>query len=239
VYRSGQGAKGRGQLEKTLLSKVLHIFLGDCLPADNNLNGHRKLQPGTIASLEDHLTTKLDQTKLDKETHIKQEHDAVGCLFIGVHHIYNRINVAKNCEKDIGASNEPNNIKDIINEAMEYKPSEDIIPNMNEHSFSGDLDEDKGNEHNDDLPFQTESKLCIMDLSKCGWEDINKVNVKEVRKTAKERHDRQRDITKYITMKVIGMKKNSGSISICEENVNLEDTVWAIFVSQLRPNYHR
>ena len=30
----------------------------------------------------------------------------------------------------------PNNIKNIINEAMEYEPSEDIIPNMNEHSFA-------------------------------------------------------------------------------------------------------
>ena len=113
VYRSGQGAKGRGQLEKKLLSKVLHIFLGDCLPTDSDLNGHRKLQPGIIASLENHLTIKLDRTKLDKETHINQENDAAGCLFNGVHHIYNRINTAKNCEKDIEDSNIPNNIKDI------------------------------------------------------------------------------------------------------------------------------
>ncbi len=72
-----------------------------------------------------------------------------------------------------------------------------------------------------------------MDLSKCGWEDMDKVNMKEVRKTAKEKNDCQRDITKYITMKVIGMKQTSGSISICEENVNSEDAVWAVFVSQL------
>ena len=88
MYRSGQGAKGRGQLEKKLLSEVLHIFLGDCLPADNNLNGHRKLQPGTVASLENHLTIKLDRTKLDKETHINQENDAAGRLFNGVNHIF-------------------------------------------------------------------------------------------------------------------------------------------------------
>ncbi len=153
VYRSGWGAKGRGQLEKKLLSEVLRIFLGDCLPADNDLNEYRKLHPGTIASLENHLTIKLDQTKLDKETHINQENDAAGCLFNGVNHIYNRINTAKNCEKDIEDSNIPNNIKDIIDEAMEYKLSEDIIPNMNEHSFSGDVDEDKGDEDNDDVPF--------------------------------------------------------------------------------------
>ena len=52
-------------------------------------------------------------------------------MFNGVHHIYNRINAAKKCEKDIGASNEPNYIKDIIDEAMEYKLSEDIIRDMN------------------------------------------------------------------------------------------------------------
>ncbi len=81
---------------------------------------------------------------------------------------------------------------------------------MNEHSFSSDIDEDKEDKDDDDLPFRTESKLCIMDLSKCGWEDINKVNVKEVQKTTKERHDCQWDITKYITMKVIRMKKLQG-----------------------------
>ena len=136
-------------------------------------------------------------------------------------------------------SNIHNNIQDIINEAMEYKPSYDIIPNMNEHSFSGDVDEDEGDDDNDDVPFQTELKLCIMDLSKYVWEDINKVDVKEVRNTTKDRNERQQDITKYITMKVIGMKQTSGSISICEDNVNLEDAVWAVFVSQLQPNYYQ
>ena len=191
VYRSGQGAKGRGQLEKKLLSKVLHIFLGDCLPTDSDLNGHRKLQPGIIASLENHLTIKLDRTKLDKETHINQENDAAGCLFNGVNHIYNHINTAKAREKDIVDSNIHNNIKNIINEAMEYEPSDDIIQNMNEHSFSSDIDEDEGDDDNDDddVTFQTESKLCIMDLSKYGWEDINKVDLKEMWKTAKERNE--------------------------------------------------
>lgn len=80
---------------------------------------------------------------------------------------------------------------------------------MNEHSFISDIDEDKGDEDDDNVPFQTESKLCIMDLSKYGWEDIDKVNVIEVRKTAKKRYDCQRDVTKYITMNVIGMKKKS------------------------------
>ena len=119
VYRSGQGAKGRGQLEKKLLSKVLHIFLGDCLPTDSDLNGHHKLQTGTIASLKNHLTIKLDRTKLDNETHINQENDAAGCLFNGVIHIYIGINTANACEKDFVDSNIHNNIKDIIDEAME------------------------------------------------------------------------------------------------------------------------
>jgi hypothetical protein len=61
VYRSGMGAKGRGQLEKKLLSEVLHLFLGDgCLPSNSALNWQHKLQPGTIAALEDQLMTKLD-----------------------------------------------------------------------------------------------------------------------------------------------------------------------------------
>ena len=35
------------------------------------------------------------------------------------------------------------------------------------------------------------------------------------------------------------MKKTSGSISICEENMNSKDAGWAVFGSQLRPNYYR
>jgi hypothetical protein len=83
VYRSGQGAKGRGQLEKKLLSEMLHLLLGDgCLSAENHLNGHRKLQPGTIASLEDKLTIKVDRIKLDKETQINQDTMRCSMVFI-------------------------------------------------------------------------------------------------------------------------------------------------------------
>ena len=52
------------------------------------------------------------------------------------------------------------------------------------------------------------------------------------------RHDRQQDIRKYITMNVIETKSTLGSISICKDNMNSEDAVWAIFVTQLWPNYY-
>ncbi len=85
---SGTGAKGKGQLEKQLLSKALHLFIGDdCLPVNDAFCRKRTLQHGTIAALEKQLTTKLDQTRLDKETRINQDNDAASRLFNSVHHI--------------------------------------------------------------------------------------------------------------------------------------------------------
>jgi hypothetical protein len=45
--------------------------------------------------MEKQLITKLDRTRLDKETRINRDDNVASCLFNGVHHIYNRINVAK------------------------------------------------------------------------------------------------------------------------------------------------
>ena len=59
LYRSsGMGVKGRGQLEKMLLTEALHLFLGDgCLSPNSGQNLQQKLQPGAIAALENQLKT--------------------------------------------------------------------------------------------------------------------------------------------------------------------------------------
>ncbi len=53
MYRSGMGAKGKGQLEKMLLAEAVavHLFLGDdCLSHKNEQNFEQKLQPGANSS---------------------------------------------------------------------------------------------------------------------------------------------------------------------------------------------
>jgi hypothetical protein len=208
VYRSGTGAKGKGQLEKQLLSEALHLFLGDgCLPVDIALCWKRKLQHGTIAALEKKLTTKLDRTRLDKETRINWDDDAASHLFNGVHHIYNRINVAKSREVEVGGRSLPNNIKDVLDEVMEYEPSE-IGPNMNDHLFDDDADDDEADDDDGDLLLRTDTNIlpvkpCLMDLTRTGWDELAKVKVSEVRQHAKDRVVRKRDTMKYIMLQVI------------------------------------
>ena len=97
VFCCGMGAKGRGQLEKMLLSEALHLFLGDgSLSCKRDQNTQHKLKPGAIASLENKLKTKLDRMKLDQENCINSDDDSANYLFNGVVHIYNRINQATN-----------------------------------------------------------------------------------------------------------------------------------------------
>ena len=80
------------------------------------------------------ITTKLDQTRLDKETMINREDDAASRLFNGVQHMYNHINVAKSREKEavstVGISE---NMVDVLDKVMVYKSSKVIVPNMDDH----------------------------------------------------------------------------------------------------------
>ncbi len=52
--------------------------------------------------LEKELKTKLDSSQLDKETWINCEDEAASCLFNGVLHMYNRINIAKKSRAESG-----------------------------------------------------------------------------------------------------------------------------------------
>ena len=117
-----------------------------CLCHNNEQNLKRKLQPGAIAALENQLKTKLDPKKLDEETRINREDDAANRLFNGVVHIYNRINQLTNLEVNVGGGALPDNVKDVLDEVMEYEPSENV-PDINDHVFDGNNeDEDDDNE---------------------------------------------------------------------------------------------
>ncbi len=122
VYCSGTGAKGHGQQEKKLLREVIDLFLGDCIPLRNDSLRYfvRKLDHGTISALEKQLTTKLDRTRLEKECRMNSEDDAASRLFSGVHHIYNRINVAKNREQDMVGPGSNDDIVDVLDEVMDH-----------------------------------------------------------------------------------------------------------------------
>ena len=70
------------------------------------------------------ITTKLDQTRLDKETMINWEDGAAIRLFNGAQHMYNYINVAKSREKEVVSTvGIPENMADVLDKVMDYKSS--------------------------------------------------------------------------------------------------------------------
>jgi hypothetical protein len=64
VHRSGTGAKGNGGQEKSLIMEVFDLFLGDI---NNSIDVNLKLKSGSMIKLQSWLTTKLEQSKLDRE----------------------------------------------------------------------------------------------------------------------------------------------------------------------------
>ena len=64
-------------------------------------------------------------------------------------HIYNRINQLTNREVNIGGGTLPENVKDVLDEVMEYKPSENV-PDKNDHVFYGS-NEDKDDDNDDEV----------------------------------------------------------------------------------------
>ena len=208
---------------------------------DNEQNFERKLQPGAIAALENQLKTKLDRKQLDQETRINSEDDAANRLFNGVVHIYNRINQLTNREANVGGGTLPDNVKDVLDEVMEYEPSENV-PDINDHVFD-DNNEDEDDDNDDEVITGLEvvtiqSRPCLSDLQGLGWAAIDKVKVKEVRQHAKDRLSRKSDMMKYIVLQVIDMKSISGDISVCEEKGVEVEPIWTDYLNELRPNYY-
>ena len=85
VHRCGAGAKGNGGQEKSLIMEVFDLFLGDI---KNSIHVYRKLNAGSMIELQSRLTTKLERSKIDRETGNTPDGDSASRLLNGVHHIY-------------------------------------------------------------------------------------------------------------------------------------------------------
>jgi hypothetical protein len=132
------------------------------------------------------ITTKLDLTRLDKESMINREDDGASWLFNGIQHMYNRINVTKSREKEVVSTvGIPDNMADVLDEVMDYESSKVIVPNMDDHVFDEE-DEGEAMENEDDNIGQNLKKLCVTNLYKDGWHEINQSKVREVRQVARD-----------------------------------------------------
>ena len=142
---------------------------------------------------------------------------------------------------NVGGGTLPDNVKDVLDEVMEYKPSENV-PDINDHVFN-DNNEDKVDDNDDEVitgleVVTVQTRLCLSDFQGLGWAAIDKVKVKEVRQHAKDRLSRKSDMMKYIVLQVINMKTISGDISVCEEKGVEVEPIWTDYLNELRPNYY-
>ena len=133
------------------------------------------------------ITTKLDLTRLDKESLINREDNGASRLFNGIQHMYNCINVTKSREKEVASTvGIPDNMADVLDEVMDYESSKVIVPNMDDHVFDEE-DEGEAMENEDDNIGQNLKKLCVTNLYKDGWHEINQSKVHEVRQEMSQR----------------------------------------------------
>ncbi len=171
---------------------------------------------------------------------MNREDDAASRLFNGVHHIYNRINVAKNREQEMVGPGSKDDIVDVLDEVMNHKAN-DVLPNMDDHFFDDEYKDDDADENESDtgneLPMLL-TKQCLLNLTKIGWEELEKVNVREVRQHATDRIVRKRDTMKYIMRQVIKMKSSMRAVSVCEKNPMAEFPPWSCYMNEIRPNYY-
>ncbi len=158
-----------------------------------------------------------------------------------MHHIYNRINLAKSREQEVVGSSIPENMKDVLDKVMDYEPT-GIIPYMSEHRSDNNELDDKGamEEDEQDVGFRSVQliKPCLLDLSRTGWDELEKANVKEIRKQTLDYLNWKRDTMKYIIGQVIEIKTNTRLVGICEENTMGETLMWSTYMCDLRPNYY-
>jgi hypothetical protein len=151
-------------------------------------------------------------------------------LFNGVVHIYNHIDQETNQELNVLADGLSDNARDVLDEVMEYEPS-GIVPYINDHIFDGNNDDEADDDHDEIIHgldiSMVQSKPCIIDLQELGWEEIDKLKVKEVRQHAKDRQCQKHDIMKYIMVQVINMQSTStGVILLCKEKVDVVESMW-------------
>jgi hypothetical protein len=82
-----------------------------------------------------------------------------------------------------------NNIVDVFNEVMDYKLN-DALPNMDDHVFNNEYEEDDADEDEADMQnkvLNLSMRPILLDLTKIGWQELEKVKVREVRQHVTDR----------------------------------------------------
>ena len=154
--------------------------------------------------------------------------------------MYNRINIMKSREKEVVNSvGMPDNMADVFDDLIDYESTETVVPNIDDHVFDKEDDEESMEIDDDDIERNgNNTKLCVSKLYMAGWREINELNVPEVWQVARDRITRKRDVTKYIMEQVKEMKRNSSTTVVCSKTPIAEVSSWSARMHTLGPNYY-
>ncbi len=132
------------------------------------------------------------------------------------------------------------NIVNLLNEVMDYE-SNNALPNMDDHVFNDEYEEDDTDEDEADMGNEVPNlslRPCLLALTKIGWQELEKVKVREVCQHATDHSKQKRDTMKYIMSQVMKMKSSMRDVSVCKKNPTAECLQWSQYLNYIQPNYH-
>jgi hypothetical protein len=83
----------------------------------------------------------------------------------------------KNQEQEVGGPGNQDNIVDVLDKEMDYK-SNDALPNMDNHVFDDEYEDNDADEDEADMQNKVpnlSTRPCLLDLTKIGWQELEKV----------------------------------------------------------------
>ena len=233
VFRSSSGSKNNQTQEKMLMYEVFSLLLCDI----RNVSA-RSVTVDTVRLLKDKIETKLDKAKLVRE---ESGASAADCsakrMLDGVANVYEKsrsVNgVDKDDEDDVDLDAEMSAIQldDLMSE-------EDAMNNMQFSEGNDDIAADNDAENVDEVSKQVSLKWCTQDLWKLGWEAIEKLDVKGVRKATRDRVERKNKSADVMMKRVQQMRLDSAAMDISTTAPNVVTPSWRKYIHSLRPEFH-
>lgn len=242
VYRKGTGAKGNNISEKMLMYELASVFIGDIDAILDGSTEPRKLEIDSVRKLKPILKSQIERGKLQRAIEGSNIDDSATRLFNGVSQLYVLANARKENSQQstaIDITGEEDMTEEELAAEVNDRDTlfiEDVDATMNAMTF-GDVESE---ELEDAEPKKTVNKFCTVgvDIYSVGWDEIDEMDVKVVRKRAEDRLDRKGIVAKYILSEVKNMKEKASAINIGEANPNPRRAAWRDYERSVRPDYY-
>ncbi len=107
----------------------------------------------------------------------------------------------------------------------------------NKEEVDNDIGEDKDQTAMNNCKRVQLARPCLTDLVETGWKKLHEMNVKKVRMVADKWTQCKRKTSYYIMDRVVAMKEESMKTTIPPELDGVEDSVWIMYLRELRYNH--